>query len=205
MTLGSHNSMSYLAPARWWMRPFRVFARCQKKSIREQIDCGVRCFDLRVSFDSSGRPRFSHGLVDFELPADFASGTSLPDPSQRPLHSVLELLEAYAMGGDTFYIRLILEKEQRPGDIGRFYRLCRYVEQDYPHLTFIGGVTKKGWELIYDFHDPVSETEIAQPIGSMAPDARWYERFIPILYVQRHKYRIPSQPSTTKIILCDFV
>ena len=205
MILGSHNSMSYLSPARWWMCPFRIFARCQKKTIREQFDCGVRCFDLRVSFDSSGRAGFSHGHVDFELPTGFAAGTALPDPTLKPVHCVLELLNTFAMCGDTVYVRLILEKGKSLFDFSRFSELCRSVERAYTHLTFIGGVYKKTWEVLYDFRDPVSEAEIAQSIGSMAPDARWYERFIPILYVRRHNNTVPAQPATMKILLCDFV
>ena len=203
MILGSHNSMSYLEPTRWWMRPFRIFACCQKKSIREQYNCGVRCFDLRVSFDSNGRAIFSHGLIDFLLPVDFADGTTLPDPTYSPVHSVLSLLDTFAICGEPIYIRLILEKKNSPDDFRLFVSLCCAVGVLYTHLTFIGGVYKKDWRLIYDFHDPISETEIEQPIGSMATDARWYERLIPVLYTRRsHEYTFKEG---TRITLYDFI
>ena len=205
MILGSHNSMSYLAPAHWWMWPFRIFVRCQKKTIREQFFSGVKCFDLRVSFDSHGRARFSHGLVDFILPAAFTNGTSLPDPVHNPVLCVLDLLDTFAVGDNIIYVRFILEKKKSQGDFDRFYKLCKYVEETYRHLSFIGGVYKKTWERIYDFNDTITETEIAQPIGSMAPDARWYERLIPAIYALRHNSKATITPPTEKILLCDFV
>nr|DAH01868.1 MAG TPA: hypothetical protein [Crassvirales sp.] len=33
MKLGTHNSMSYLKPKRWWMRPFHFIAKCQSRHI----------------------------------------------------------------------------------------------------------------------------------------------------------------------------
>lgn len=49
------------------MRPLAVFARCQDKSIEEQIEGGCRYFDLRVRYDKEdGCFIFAHGLVEYD-------------------------------------------------------------------------------------------------------------------------------------------
>ena len=41
--LGTHNSMSYLPPLRWWGWLLIPFARCQNKTIDGQLAAGARC------------------------------------------------------------------------------------------------------------------------------------------------------------------
>ena len=55
--------MTYLRPKQWWGYLFIPFWRCQNKTIREQWAAGVRCFDLRVTFEEYGKPVFTHGIV----------------------------------------------------------------------------------------------------------------------------------------------
>lgn len=80
MMIGTHNTMSYLPPKRWWMRPLRVFARCQRKSLAEQIAAGVRVFDLRVYRDN-GYWCFAHGLVKFKGATLYTTLDLIPDDS----------------------------------------------------------------------------------------------------------------------------
>lgn len=204
--LGSHNSMSYLRPRRWWMHLIRIFARCQSKTIQQQVDGGVRCFDLRISFTSGNMAIFSHGLVDFHVPVDFPKCIpNVPHPLIYPVHCVLGVLNTLALDANTpVYVRFILEKINQESDIDSFRKLCAVAEHTYSGLTFIGGVYKKTWQQLYDFHDPIIEADIDQPIGSMASDARWYERIIPILYARR-KPAPATIADNIKIILRDFV
>lgn len=67
MVLGSHNSWSYLKPRLWFLRPFAFTARCQEKTIKEQYDLGVRCFDLRLRFNKKGKPVIAHGLIEYNI------------------------------------------------------------------------------------------------------------------------------------------
>ena len=65
--IGSHNSMSYLKPRRWYLRPFSFMSKCQSKTLKEQYEkFGVRLFDIRVSFDKDGTPYFAHGLMQYK-------------------------------------------------------------------------------------------------------------------------------------------
>lgn len=71
MILGSHNSMTYLKPRKWWMRIGLFMAKCQNLKLEEQYQSGVRWFDIRISFpkDRNGNridPVFSHGIMDFK-------------------------------------------------------------------------------------------------------------------------------------------
>ena len=46
--IASHDSMSYLKPAKWWMRPFRFVAQCQKVNLESQYyDYGIRMFAIQ--------------------------------------------------------------------------------------------------------------------------------------------------------------
>ena len=73
MRLGSHNSMSYLRPSQWWLRPFAWIGRCQSQTIGEQfIVWGVRWFDLRLAFDKKGQPYFAHGIFSYKDKDPFA-------------------------------------------------------------------------------------------------------------------------------------
>ena len=65
--LGSHNSLTYLRPKKWWMRPFHFMARCQRASYKEQYEkYGVRVFDLRVWFTDNLDEEVRHGVMVFK-------------------------------------------------------------------------------------------------------------------------------------------
>lgn len=91
--IGTHNSMSYLPPLRWWGWLMLPFARCQRKTIDEQLAAGARCFDLRVSFDRNGMAHFRHGWCLFG--------------GDETVTSVLTRLQRC---GEPIYVRLILEE-----------------------------------------------------------------------------------------------
>ena len=162
---GTHNTMSYLPPKRWWMQPLRVFARCQKRPIAEQIAAGAQVFDLRVYRDN-GYWCFAHGLVKFK---------------GATLYTTLDLIP------DGSVVRVILERCH--DDSIAFRDLCAWLDSHFRNLTFIGGRRKRDWALLYDFkgNRDYPEYLIHQHVGSMASDARWYERIVPILYARRRR------------------
>lgn len=166
--IGTHNTMSYLPPKRWWMRPLRVFARCQRKTLTEQIAAGVRVFDLRV-YNEGGHWCFAHGLMKFKGAELYGTLAAIPAES---------------------VVRVILERCH--DDSIAFRDLCAWLEGHSRNLTFIGGRRKRDWALLYDFkgNRDYPEYMIHQHVGSMASDARWYERFVPILYARRRRLDI---------------
>lgn len=50
--IGSHDSFTYLKATSKVVELFSRFWRCQDKTIKEQYDAGVRCFDVRIFADS---------------------------------------------------------------------------------------------------------------------------------------------------------
>ncbi len=165
--------MSYLPPRHWWMRPFRAIARCQSRTLLEQLDAGAEAVDLRVCFDRKGVAQFAHGAMTFRCPLT--------------IEKVLDRLPSCTV------VRLILERKRHASDERQFIRLCRAVESAYPWLVFFGGYSKRPWCRLYTFKsEEKGDMPLTQHVGSMATDARWYERIIPTLYHRRKGHAEPQ-------------
>ena len=52
MKIGSHNSITYATPRKWWMKLFAWAARCQEIPIEEQFKMGIRLFDFRYKINA---------------------------------------------------------------------------------------------------------------------------------------------------------
>lgn len=65
--LGAHNANTYLKPRKWWMRLINFTSKCQKLTITEQLEHGVRYFDFRIRLDEKKVDFINcHGLVEYE-------------------------------------------------------------------------------------------------------------------------------------------
>lgn len=187
--IGSHNTMSYLPVKNKWLKLVnKLFAQCQDKDIDAQIDVGVRCFDLRVYLDKDNKWKFAHGLINYD-------GYDI-EYVVAHLASVIK---------DKCYVRIILEKKCNDGDSIEFKKLCASLEHIYDEIIFIGGYRKKDWKLLYDFLNGNNYTySVIQYVGSMASDAKWYEKFMPFAYAKRCN-RINKLNLKQGINLFDFV
>lgn len=176
--------MSYLPPEKWWMWLLRPFARCQSKTLAEQVKAGAQVFDLRIYRNRAWDTwEFAHGLVSFKT---------------------VDLLDAISLLPKNAIVRLILERSAGEDDEREFAELCRMLEH-YCGFTFIGGRRKKGWKLLYDFAANARyDNDIHQWVGSMAQDARMYERILPWAYARRLRRR-GRLPEKYGINLYDFV
>ena len=68
MLLGSHNSLSYLPPKKWYMKPFHFMARCQSVDyVKQYEEYGIRLFDIRLWFNEKGEIEVRHGLFVFNI------------------------------------------------------------------------------------------------------------------------------------------
>ena len=164
--IGTHNTMSYLPPKHWWQKPFNwLFAQCQNKYPDNDT-----CVDFRIYYNEDTKDwEFAHGLISY----DSIFGAFL---------NICGSITSVSCK----YVRLILERDGHEDD---FINLCKRYEKNYPKITFLGGYRKSDWKQLYKFEaeDPTSPNYIPvyQWVGSMAEDARWYERFIPRLYAKR--------------------
>ena len=143
--LGSHNSFSYLPVRQWWMKPFRFVGRCQRVSIEKQLSLGVTFFDLRLRFDTKGRPIICHGLMEFKMGFDGYIDQEL----------------SYCDSKKNITIRVVLELNKRDEIQEKYFiDYCKYLEEKYPHITFVGGNNRLDWNClnpIYDFKNKLPE------------------------------------------------
>ena len=80
--LGSHNSMTYLKPQKWWMKLINFTSKCQNKNIEEQYAAGVRYFDIRVCIGEHDTmpTHYGHGLIKNDIKQQpILQGTLLRD------------------------------------------------------------------------------------------------------------------------------
>ena len=138
MVLASHNTMSYLKPAKWYLAPFNFMSKCQSKTIQEQYEAGARLFDLRLVILTDDRdfylePSFAHGLMAYKSP------------------SVDEILSWLNSRDEKVYVRFLLERPD-PKVHNEFRRVCEHYEQTYTNIGFWGhAYDKKTWTPIYTF------------------------------------------------------
>lgn len=185
MKLGTHNSMSYLKPKKWWLYPFRFIARCQSKTIAEQYEAGARMFDIRISYDKYGIPEFRHGAMAFK-------------------GDVEEVFRYLNSRKSRVYVRLLLEIYNKHSNIiheGYFLGDCKVWSDEYPNITFFCGRRKFDWKVVYNFK--YKEPDIVQYVSSMQGtkiDDLW-----PWLYAKLHNKKHRQECNKKKWALFDFI
>lgn len=96
MKLGTHNSATG-GQLLWWLKPFawviNPTSKCQDRSIQEQLQDGVRLFNLQVAY-VGGKWRFSHGLALY----------------REDVMLTIRQLRAWATKHEPIYIQLYLDR-----------------------------------------------------------------------------------------------
>ena len=192
--IGTHNTMTYLKPRKWYGWFMIPFARCQRKTLEGQWADGARCFDLRVRFEQDGTAYFAHGRMALDIDAD-------------PYVIIGKLMDKASNENTAIYLRLILEDPQKT-NYGAFYfrQFCKAVDDmrsQYKsgNVTLFGGNRKGDWAQIVTF-DYVPN--LMQYVGSMATDARWYEKIMPFAYAHRRNKANKQNPQGN-IAIYDFI
>ena len=190
--LGSHNTMTYLPPKKWWMKFINWTAKCQEVDILEQYKLGVRWFDLRVRFVDDGsnkvrnwEPEFGHGLISYKGDV-FDTIKALNDIGESPV-----------------YVRVLLETS-KPDDLQEtcFRRFCTIIEDSYKNLQFIGGEAKYDWKKKYLFKQIYEVPTFAESYSSMNADWTKLNDIFPKRWAKKHNALAREQ--YTNIIL-DYV
>lgn len=186
MKLGTHNSMSYLPPKKWYLYPFRFIAKCQKVDIATQYKLGARMFDLRVSFDKDGVPEFRHGSMAFK-------------------GNVEDTLKYLNNLHDKIHVRMALEVKNTTKDLVRqealFVKFCSRIENEYINIKFFLGRRKFDWSLVYKFKTKdISYVQAVSSTNSKLIDDLW-----PWLYAIRHNKDSFKNRDKTKYLLLDFI
>lgn len=187
MILGSHNSWSFLPPKKWWQRLIAFTARCQRLTIREQYDFGVRCFDLRIRF-IDGMAHIVHNDFDYGLFSGYRHDLKFlhdcGDVSVRVVHDVRT------------------KKRYTQEDVKAFKGFCDALERTYPRIKFWFGRNLYDWNVDYEFEYMPYCTEKYSSVCSPRLIDDWW----PWLYAQRHNARIRQGTyRKDEILLIDYV
>lgn len=191
--IGTHNSMSYLKPAKWWMWLGRFMAKCQSLSLTDQLKGGIRIFDLRIRKNDKGNWCFAHGLIEFK--------------DMDPM-GALTMINGYAK----CKVRLMWEtkSEDNPQEGKEFVQFCQKAEATFKNITFFGGTSISTWKNWYNFHpygkdDPRWEFTTDQFVSSLSSFelcGLWPWLYTTLL---RKKLRKKAEESTKDVVLLDFI
>ena len=65
MNIGTHNSLTYLTPKKWWQKLIKFTAKCQAVNYEEQYRLGARVFDVRLWYDDNFKIEIRHGRIAY--------------------------------------------------------------------------------------------------------------------------------------------
>ena len=147
---GTHNSATG-GKLLWWLRPFawviNPTSKCQDRTIKEQLEDGVKLFNLQVAYDGE-RWRFSHGLAlykedVFETLAMMRSCAT----AKEPIYFQLYLDESFWFAQDELAFAKLVADMKKHFICPYFVMLSAWVEgtKKYPHKS----ESKLQWEEHY--------------------------------------------------------
>lgn len=196
MILGSHNSWSYLPVRSWWMKPLAFMARCQRVDIRRQYELGVRCFDLRLSFDDNYIYTNDNKQVMYVAHSCFQYKIT-----SKELEEHLKWLNEQ---GDC-YIRILHEVRRKSQytkmNVTAFKMMCLFYKDKFSNIKFWCGRNLYNWEYDYNFEFyPTCEEKYASVCSPKLIDDWW-----PWLYARFHNKSIRKEGTDRDILLIDFV
>lgn len=181
MKIGTHNTMTYLKPKKWYLYPFRFIARCQSLSIKEQYDLGVRIFDIRITYDKKGRVEFRHGLIAYK----------------GDVYDTLAWLNSHNV---PIKIRILLEEgKESPEKEFLFIRDLNRFQIIYPNLSFYEGRRKFDWKQLVKLPN-LDVTQIVSSMQGNKIDDLW-----PWLYAKLHNKENLEKYKYKEYILMDFI
>lgn len=170
------------------MKPIAFMARCQSKTIREQYELGVRCFDLRVRFNRRGLGIVAHGMVEYCFTAS----------------KIYEDLSWLDSQGDCM-VRVLLEvrssRRYNKRNVTLFRQFCSRIEDSYTNIRFWCGRNLYNWAYDYDFFDYPSCCEMYASVCPPNILDDWW----PWLYARRHNRKIREKGTDKDILLIDYV
>lgn len=196
MILGSHNSLSFLTPNKWWMKLFNFYYKTQDKNLVEQIKSGVHMFDIRVRFTTDGLVKICHNGWEYKnafVIDDF-------------VNIILDTIRIHKIDDEKYYIRLVLEtSETRFGQELMFIDLGNcFKKMADENIVIFGGQRKFDWSRVIV---TIPDYFVACPVSTMDKRCRWYEKICPRWFAKRmnKKTQILWEKEKHCIVAFDFV
>lgn len=124
MIYGTHNSATG-GKLLWWLKPLAWIinptSKCQDKTIKDQLEDGVRFFNLQVA-RHNGRWRFSHGMALYK----------------EDVFDTIALMRSFATERKPIYFQLYLDKSWWcKQDVEEFEWLIEVLKNDYCNDNFV--------------------------------------------------------------------
>ena len=139
MIYGTHNSATG-GRLVWWLRPLawviNPTSKCQSKSIKEQLEDGVKLFNLQITY--TDRWRFSHGLALYkeDVIETIATMRACASPKE-PIYFQLYLDKSvWGISSETAFSKLVADIKKQ-FCCPYFVMLSAWVEgtKKYPHKS----------------------------------------------------------------------
>lgn len=140
MIFGTHNSATG-GKLLWWLRPLawviNPTSKCQSKSIDEQLEDGVKLFNLQVAYNGE-RWYFSHGLALYKEDV-FESIAKMKAcaTAKEPIYFQLYLDKSFWFAQDEEAFAQLVAGIEKQFCCLYFVMLCAWVEgtNKYPHKS----------------------------------------------------------------------
>ena len=190
MILGTHNSATG-GQLLWWLRPLawviNPTSKCQDKTIQEQLQDGVKVFNLQVAY-INGRWRFSHGMALYK----------------EDVMLTIRQLRAWATKHEPIYIQLYLDKcfwcRQ---DIEEFEFLVEQIKKEYCSENF---VMLDSWVEGTKYHPYCSGVKISLEehywTTTWAKDKSWIDKLpLPKRHAKKYNAKYKSECESEYLML----
>lgn len=202
MNIGTHNSLTYLTPKKWWQKLIRFTAKCQAVDYKKQYELGARVFDVRLWYDDDLKMEVRHGRISYKI-------------GYTVFFNMLDFLEEK---GDC-YVRILCEEDSfaknDPIVIDKekcFIEDCRYIESMYDNIKFFGGNRKYDWKVLYNFKNkdvPTLVDRYSSTTSLFKSDKKWLailDDLCPILYAKlKNKTLIKEHDDKDGYLFIDFI
>lgn len=202
MNIGTHNSLTYLTPKKWWQKLIKFTAKCQAVDYEEQYRLGARVFDVRLWYDDDLKMEVRHGRIAYKI-------------GYTVFFNMLEFLEEK---GDC-YVRILCEEDSfaknDPIVIDKekcFIEDCRYIESMYDNIKFFGGNRKYDWKVLYNFKNkdiPTLVDRYSSTTSLFKSNKKWLavlDDLCPILYAKlKNKTLIKEHNDKDGYLFIDFI
>lgn len=202
MNIGTHNSLTYLTPKKWWQKLIKFTAKCQAVNYEEQYRLGARVFDVRLWYDDDFKVEIRHGRIAY------IGGFTV-------LYDMFDFLD----NKKDCYVRLICEedsfaKKDPLASIKEHYFMdeCYNFETLFPNIKFFGGNRKYDWKVLYNFKNkdiPTLVDRYSSTTSLFKSDKKWLailDDLCPILYAKlKNKTLIKEHDDKDGYLFIDFI
>lgn len=146
MILGTHNSGTGYDLV-WWQRPFAWFlhltSRCQTKTIVEQLNDGVRLFNLQIT-KYKNKWVFSHGLCIYNINVqdciESMKTFSYKLDKMSPIYIQVYLDKNFITGQDTTGFKEFINDLKKDLEGSNVILLCAFIEGENNYIYNSGRV-----------------------------------------------------------------